>query len=82
MYLMEATCTEITPSTTIAEVLECSPRTAAVFFRHRMACVGCCLRAFDTVAEAARNYGLPPAQFAAELRRAAAPQPEVPQVGN
>lgn len=56
---------------TVGDVLSRSPRTAAVFHRRRMACVGCTMAPFDTVAEAACVYGIEPERLAAELRRAA-----------
>jgi hybrid cluster-associated redox disulfide protein len=54
---------------TVAEVMERWPQTIAVFFCHRMACVGCPIAPFETVAEAAAIYGLDPSQFASELGR-------------
>lgn len=56
----------------VAQVLARSPHAAAVFLNRRMACVGCAMAAFDTVAEAARVYGVQPRQLAAELARAVA----------
>jgi len=52
---------------TIAELLKRWPETAPVFQRYGMACVGCALDSFCSVADAAETYGLPLAQFLAEL---------------
>lgn len=52
---------------TIAEVLAFPGRAAEVFGRRQMACVGCTMAPFDTVAEAARVYGVEPERLAAEL---------------
>ncbi|WP_431855658.1 DUF1858 domain-containing protein [Azospirillum sp.] len=54
----------------IGDVLERWPRTLAVFLRRRMACPGCAMAPFMTVAEAAACYGVPPAELLAELHRA------------
>ena len=54
----------------IAEVLERWPPTLAVFLHRRMACPGCAMAPFMTVAEAAACYGVPPAELLAELCRA------------
>ena len=42
---------------TIAQLLETDPGTAAVLLRHGMACPGCAMAPFETLAEAAREYG-------------------------
>lgn len=60
-----------TPETSVACWLGGHPGTAGVFLGHRMACVGCPLAAFETLADAAREYRLPLADFLAELGRAA-----------
>lgn len=52
---------------TIAELLSRWPESAPVFHRHGMACVGCALASFCSVADAAETYGLPLEQFLAEL---------------
>ena len=43
---------------TVAELLSARPQTVPVFLSHRMACVGCNMAAFETLADAARIYGL------------------------
>ncbi|MFN8481989.1 MAG: DUF1858 domain-containing protein [Anaerolineae bacterium] len=55
---------------TLEEILNQWPETAAVFMRHRMACVGCDLAGLETLAEAASIYGLNLATFLDELRQA------------
>lgn len=51
----------------INEVLARWPETARVFHKHDMACVGCVVAPFYTITDAANVYGLPPADFIAEL---------------
>ena len=48
----------ITPNTIILEVVENYPQTIAVFNALNMACPGCHISPFHTVAESAREYGL------------------------
>lgn len=43
---------------TVAEVMQRWPETVIVFLSYRMACIGCLLAPFDTVADVARNYRL------------------------
>lgn len=57
------------PDTPVARLLDRHPETARVFLARRMACVGCSLAAFDTLADAAREYRLPLGDFLAELGR-------------
>lgn len=46
------------------------PAAVRVFLDRRMACPGCDMAPFETVEEAARNYGIDPQRLLAELRRA------------
>jgi hybrid cluster-associated redox disulfide protein len=55
------------PVLSVAETLDRFPQTARIFVRLRMACVGCDIAAFHTVAEAAAIYGLDAEQFFVEL---------------
>lgn len=55
---------------TIEDVLARWPETADVFNRHNMACVGCPVAPFYTVAEAAVVYKLPAEDFVRELEEA------------
>ncbi|HEX6979492.1 MAG TPA: DUF1858 domain-containing protein [Alphaproteobacteria bacterium] len=66
---------QITPlhrDLTVQTVIDTSPAAIGVFLRRRMACVGCAMAPFVTVAEAAASYGIPVDEFEAELREAAA----------
>jgi len=56
-----------TANFTIAETLSRWPQTIYTFMRHQMACPGCAMTRFETLAEAARNYGLDAGQFMEEL---------------
>lgn len=42
----------------MAQILSQRPNAFRVFLRNGMACVGCCLAAFETIADAAAAYGL------------------------
>lgn len=42
----------------VSEVMRRHPRTVGVFVALRMACPGCAMAPFETVAEAAAEYGL------------------------
>lgn len=55
----------------VDEVLKTWPTTIPVFIRHKMACVGCSMAPFETVAEAAATYGLEVPGFVEELQEAA-----------
>lgn len=54
---------------TVAEVMDCWPQTIPVFFRYRMACIGCPIAPFETVAEVAAIYGLNLKRFLSELEQ-------------
>ena len=54
---------------TLAELFERWPMTAEVFVKHRMACVGCPMAKFNTLADAVRIYSLPQEVFFQELVR-------------
>ncbi len=54
----------------VADLLAQWPETAAVFVRRRMACVGCTMAAFDTLAAVSEVYGFGLEAFLAELRNA------------
>ena len=57
----------VSPGTIVEELLTAFPELAAVFFRHRMACVGCTMARFETVSEVAGTYGLDLDGFLTEL---------------
>ncbi len=54
---------------TVAEVLARWPQTILIFIRHRMACVGCPIAPFETLAEVAEIYGLDLDRFLSELEQ-------------
>ncbi|MFN8471468.1 MAG: DUF1858 domain-containing protein [Anaerolineae bacterium] len=58
---------------TVEDVLNRWPATVPVFMQHRMACVGCDLASFETLAEAVAIYGLDLKAFLAELELAINP---------
>jgi hybrid cluster-associated redox disulfide protein len=51
----------------VAEVLAISPEAATVFVKRGMGCPGCPFARFETVAEAARAYGLNACELADAL---------------
>lgn len=53
---------------TVAELLEEWPACAYVLIERGMACVGCELSIFETLADAARVYGIDAGDFLAALR--------------
>lgn len=57
----------ISPQTSVAELLRHNPKAAMVFLRHRMACIGCVMSSFDSLADAANNYAMEPVDFLAEI---------------
>jgi hybrid cluster-associated redox disulfide protein len=52
---------------TVAEVMARWPQTVPYFFHRRMACVGCPIAPFETLAEVAAIYGLDLNRFLVEL---------------
>jgi hybrid cluster-associated redox disulfide protein len=54
---------------TVAEVMDRWPQTIPFFFRYRMACVGCPIAPFETLAEVAAIYGLNWNRFLSELQQ-------------
>ena len=59
---------DITAKAIVDDVMNGHPATIAVFLRHRMACVGCLMGPFHTVADAAAEYEIAPEELVAELR--------------
>jgi hybrid cluster-associated redox disulfide protein len=57
---------------TVAALTERWPATIVVFNRHKMACVGCAVAPFYTVADAVRIYGMALPSFVTELEQAIA----------
>ncbi len=58
---------------TVAEVLKRWPQTIPVFLRHGMACIGCAMASFETLADVATIYGLQLSRFLSELQRTIQP---------
>ncbi len=69
--MQQTTMAAITERTRVDEVVTRYPRTARVFIRRRMHCVGCEVSRFETIADACHIYGQPAEPFVAELRAAA-----------
>ena len=59
-----------TQDMTVAEVLETWPETVQVFQAFKMACVGCVMAPFDTLADVARIYEMEPGTIMEALRQA------------
>ena len=59
----------LTANLTVAEVMDRWPQTIKFFLRYRMACVGCAIAPFETLAEVAAIYGLDLNRFLSELEQ-------------
>jgi hybrid cluster-associated redox disulfide protein len=66
---------QLEASLTVDEVMICWPQTIPVFIQHRMACVGCAIAPFETLAEVARIYKLDLDSFLRELEQSIQPGP-------
>ncbi len=64
------TTESISPETTVKALFAQWPATIPVFLHHRMSCVGCCMSAFDTLAEVMATYQLDWLTFRSELESA------------
>ncbi|MBX6773250.1 MAG: DUF1858 domain-containing protein [Chloroflexi bacterium] len=62
--------TAVTAEINVDELLTVFPAAARVFVRHRMACVGCEVARFESLAEACRIYGEDVEVVAEEIRQA------------
>lgn len=67
---------DIDDDLTVTQLLRRWPLAAAVFVRRGMACVGCSMAPFETLAEVASVYGQDPVGFLAELAEASETKPE------
>ncbi len=63
---------DIHPDLNIEELLKKYPETIPVFARHRMACIGCVMSCYETIASAAEIYSLSLPGFLDELKKAMA----------
>ncbi len=64
----------IKSDTCVADLLRDYPAVIPVFLKHQMACVGCSMSSFETVASAACVYGIAPETLLGELRAAISPE--------
>lgn len=55
---------------TVAELLATWPQTSAVFVRRKMACPGCSMARFMSLAEAAAEYSIPAQELLDDLAAA------------
>jgi hybrid cluster-associated redox disulfide protein len=62
----------ITPDTLVLQVVESYPQTTAVFNDLNMACPGCHVSPFHTIADSAREYGFHPDELLRALNDALA----------
>ena len=63
----------VLPELTVAELLARWPQAIPVFLHHQMACVGCTMAPFETLADAAASYGIPLSLFIGELQETIRP---------
>jgi hybrid cluster-associated redox disulfide protein len=54
---------------TVAEILARWPSAIDIFFRHHMACPGCTMAPFDTLADVSATYGLQLDHFQEEMEQ-------------
>jgi hybrid cluster-associated redox disulfide protein len=60
---------QLVANLTVAEVMDRWPKTIPIFLRHRMACVGCSIDSFETLAEVVEIYGIDPDHFIKDLQQ-------------
>jgi|LJSS01.1.fsa_nt_gb hybrid cluster-associated redox disulfide protein len=60
----------VDPTQTVFEVLQQRPGAARAFLRRRMACPGCAMARFETLAEVTTVYRVPLESFLRELAEA------------
>ena len=63
----------------VEEIMARWPATARVFIQRRMACVGCIMAPFQTLANAARAYHISESELLAEMQAAASHEHETPE---
>lgn len=66
----------VSEAVSVADILRQWPETARVFIRRGMACIGCVMAPFETLAEAADYYGIPPDVLRTEVESVIAPASE------
>lgn len=62
--------TQIPPEMTVADLLGRYPQAAPIFIQNHMACVGCSMSGFETLADAAKTYNLSLEKLLGELKQA------------
>ena len=72
--MKDAVLTELT----VTELLARWPQAIPVFLRHQMACVGCTMSPFETLADVTAVYDIPLPPFVGELQQAIQPPEEAP----
>jgi acetoin utilization protein AcuB len=60
---------QLTATLTVSEVMDRWPKTIHIFLRNRMACPGCPIGPFETLAEAAEIYGMELDHFIEDLQQ-------------
>lgn len=60
---------EITPETSVSDLVQLHPQVIPIFLRHQMACVGCNMSRFETLSEAARAYAIPEEQLLQDIKK-------------
>jgi hybrid cluster-associated redox disulfide protein len=63
----------------VEEIMGRWPATARVFMHRKMACVGCIMAPFQTLAAAARAYHIAEGELLSEIRNAASGEATAPQ---
>lgn len=66
----------------VEEIMGRWPATARVFIRRKMACVGCIMAPFQTLAAAARSYGIAESELLEEMREVASGDATAPAQGH
>jgi hybrid cluster-associated redox disulfide protein len=63
----------VTPVTIVGDLLAAHPAAAEAFMARHMACVGCPMAGFETIAEAAAAYSVALGPFVRHIDRLSAP---------
>ena len=60
---------QITRQSNIESILGRWPQTVSVFLRYKLACIGCTMAPFETLADVLSNYSLSEDQFLADIQK-------------
>ncbi|OQY34454.1 MAG: hypothetical protein B6243_05550 [Anaerolineaceae bacterium 4572_5.2] len=71
---------KITLKSIVADTLERWPEVIPVFIKYQMKCVGCSMAAFDSIAEALKNHGIPANQFLDDINNALIENERLPRM--